>query len=222
MCLSYSKEWLPNQHFNSAFYLFQVNLLGHSMGGGAAILYSGTFPEKVKKVVMIDIIKPVATPADKQPQRTACSIKELLQAETRRGRDPQCYEYPAIVDRLVRGYNSSISEEAAKILLKRGSVKYSNGLYSFNYDPKLKTANILGMTFDQQKEFANRLKCELMIIKASNGSLYEKKEDYDEIISIYKKKAHNFVFKMVEGTHHVHLNNPEVIAPLIEQFMQDS
>lgn len=192
------------------------------MGGGAAILYSGTFPEKVKKVVVVDLIKPVATPAEKQPQRTACSVKEILEAEARIGRNPQWYEYPAIIEKLVKGYNSSISEEAAKILLKRGSVKHSNGLYSFNYDPRLKTANILGMTFDQQKEFAKRLNCELMLIKASNGPLYEKEEDYDEIIDIYKKKTKKFVYKMVEGTHHVHMNNPEVVAPLIEQFMLDT
>lgn len=212
---------LVSIQFNFRFDLFQFSLLGHSMGGGAAMLYAGTFPEKVKKVVMVDLIKPVATPAGKQPQRTACGIRELLEAETKTGRNRQCYEFQSIVDKLVKGYNSSITEEAAKTLLKRGSVKHENNLYSFNYDLRLKTANLLGMTFDQQKEYANRLSCELMIIKASNGPFYEKKEDYDEIINIYEKRAKKFVYRLVEGTHHVHINNPEVIAPLIGQFMQD-
>lgn len=200
----------------------EVNLLGHSMGGAAAMLYSSTFPEKVKKLVVVDLIKPLATPADKQPQRTARSIKELLEVETKFERDPQCYEFHSIVDKLVKGYDSSITEEAAKVLLKRGSVKYPNGLYSFSHDPRLKIPNLLGMTFDQQKEFANRLNCELMIIKASSGPFYESKEDYDEILKIYEKKAKTFVYKMVEGTHHVHMNNPDIIAPLIGQFIEDS
>lgn len=192
------------------------------MGGAAAMLYSSIYPEKVKKLVMVDLIKPVSTPADMQPQRIARSIKELMVTETKIGGDPQCYEFHSIVAKLVKGYNDSITEEAAKVLLKRGSVKYPNGLYAFNYDPKLKTPNILGMTFDQQKEFANRLNCELMIIKASDGPYYEKKEDYNEIMKIYEKNTKKFIYKVVKGTHHVHLNNPEIIAPLIGEFIVGS
>lgn len=190
------------------------------MGGGAAMLYGGTFPEKVKKVIMVDLIKPVATPAEHQPERTARGIRELLKAEAKIGKYLHCYEYNCIVNKLIEGYNSSITEEAAKVLLKRGSVKHPNGLYSFNYDPRLKTPNIIGMTFEQQKEFASRLNCELMVIKASTGPNYEKKEHYDEILSLYGKKAKTFIYKEVEGTHHVHMNNPQVIAPLIAEFIQ--
>ncbi|XP_045111576.1 probable serine hydrolase [Portunus trituberculatus] len=197
----------------------EVNLLGHSMGGAAAMLYAGAFPEKVMKVIMVDIIKPLATPAENQPEQTAKSIKELLEVEAKIGRDLQSYEYSSLVDKLLKGYGSSITEEAAKILLKRGSIKHSNGLYSLNYDLTLKTGNIFGMTFEQQKEFAYRLNCELMIIKATGGPIYEKQEDYDEMKSIYNKSAKKFIYKEVEGTHHVHLNDPQVIAPLIAEFI---
>lgn len=189
------------------------------MGGGAAMLYAGTFPEKVKKVIMVDLIKPVATPAEHQPEQTAKSIKALLELGAKIGNGAQSYEYSSLVDRLVKGYASSITEESAKILLKRGSIKHSNGLYSFSYDPVLKTSSIFGMTFEQQKAFANRLNCELMIIKASAGPVYEKQEYYDEIKTIYNKSAKKFIYKEVEGTHHVHLNDPKVVAPLIAEFM---
>lgn len=199
----------------------EVNLLGHSMGGGAAMLYGGTFPEKVKKIIMLDIIKPIAIPADVQPERTVRGITELLRAEAKIGNDLNCYEYSSIVDKLITGYNGSITEEAAKVLLKRGSVKHPNGLYSFNYDPRLKCSNICGMTFEQQKAFASRLNCEMMIIKASKGPFYEKKEYHDEIMSLYVQKTKKFTYKEVEGTHHVHINDPQLVAPLIAGFMQD-
>lgn len=197
----------------------EVSLLGHSMGGAAAMMYAGAFPEKVIKVIMVDIVKPVATPAESQPQLTAESIKELLEVEAKVGKGLQSYEYSFIVDKLIKGYASSITEETAKILLKRGSIKHSNGLYSFNYDPRLKVPSIFGMTFEQQKEFANRLNCELMIIKASAGTIYEKQEHYDEMKCLYSKSAKKFIYKEVEGTHHVHLNDPQVVAPLIVEFM---
>lgn len=199
----------------------EVNLLGHSMGGAASMLYAGAFPEKVKKVVMIDLIKPVSTDPDVQPLKTAQGIGGLIEAETKIGRDPQCYEYNDLVDKMVKSYGLSLTEEAAKVLLKRGSIKHTNGLYSFNYDPRLKSGSIYGTSFEQQKAFANKLQCELLIIKASTGPWYESKELYDEIISIYEKKANKYIFKSVEGTHHVHLNNPEVVAPILCDFFQD-
>ncbi|XP_071542219.1 probable serine hydrolase isoform X2 [Panulirus ornatus] len=199
----------------------EVNLLGHSMGGCSAMLYAATFPEKVRKVIMIDVIKPLSYDAADQPERSAKGIQELMAAETIIGRNRNCYEYCDILNKMVKSYGSSLTEEAAKILLKRGSVKHTNGLYSFNYDPRLKTKNIIGMTLEQQKAFANRLQCELLIIKALSGPMYEGRELYDEILGIYKKKPKCFYYKEVEGTHHVHLNCPEIVAPIICEFIRD-
>lgn len=199
----------------------EVNIIGHSLGGGAAMLYAGAFPEKVKKIVMVDLIKPLSVDAADQPDKTARGILDFMEAELKIGREPPSYEYTTLLDKMVMSYRFSLTEEAAEVLLKRGSVKHADGLYSFNYDPLLKVGSIFGTSFDQQKAFANRLQCELLLIKASNGPLYESRELYDEIISIYEKKAKKFILKKVEGTHHVHLNNPEIVAPIISEFIED-
>ncbi|KAG7172725.1 serine hydrolase-like, partial [Homarus americanus] len=206
------------QHFG----LSEVNLLAHSMSSGASILYAGTFPEKVKKVIMIDLIKPISVDATDQPLKTAQGIGDLLALESKIGRLPPRYEFNDMVDKMVKSYGDSLSEEAAKILLKRGSTKHADGLYSFNYDPQLKARNIFGMTFEQQKAFANRIQCELLLIKCSNGPLYESMEMYNEMLSIYEKKAKKYIYKIVEGSHHVHLNNAEIVAPILCEFMQNN
>ncbi|KAK4298113.1 hypothetical protein Pmani_029526 [Petrolisthes manimaculis] len=134
----------------------EVNILGHSMGAGIGLLYAGTFPEKVKKLVMIDLIKPMSTPAADQPEKTALGISDLIKAESRLESNPPSYEYDVIIDKMVKSYGNSLTEESAKILLKRGSVRQPDGSYSFNYDPRLKTRGVLGMTMEQQKEYGNR------------------------------------------------------------------
>lgn len=199
----------------------EVNLLGHSMGGGVAMLYAGTFPEKVKKIVMVDLIKPMSYPSDNQPERTRESIEQTFTLESKLKSNPPSYDYTTIVERMVKSYGYSITEESAKHLLKRGSEKNEDGTYSFHYDPRLKTKNLLSMTFDQQKKFAEQIQCQMLIVKASKGPLYEDKSIYEEIMRIYEKNAKSFKYITVEGTHHVHLNSPEAVAPLISDFFLD-
>ncbi|CAL4193966.1 unnamed protein product, partial [Meganyctiphanes norvegica] len=197
----------------------EVNLLGHSMGGGVSMLYAGTFPEKVKKIVMIDLIKPMSYPIDMQPDRTRESIEQTFKIENRLNNSPPSYDYATMVEKMVKSYGHSVTEESAKAILKRGSQKNEDGTYSFHYDPRLKTRSLLSMTLDQQKEFAKRIECEMLIVKASLGPLYEDTKIYEEIMNIYEKKAKSFKYITVEGTHHVHLNTPEAVAPDISNFL---
>lgn len=200
----------------------QVNILGHSLGAGVGLLYAGTFPEKVKKLALIDMIKPMSTPAVAQPERTALGIGDLIRAEARLNSSPPSYDYDLIVDKMIKSYGEdNLTEESAKILLKRGSVRQPDGTYSFSYDPRLKTRTIIGMTLEQQKEYLQRLQCELMIIKGSSGPVYEKQEILDEFLNMYKSKLKKFHYHTVEGSHHVHLNNPEVVAPLLNKFLSN-
>ncbi|XP_066961861.1 probable serine hydrolase isoform X1 [Macrobrachium rosenbergii] len=205
------------QHFE----IKEVRLLGHSMGAGAAFLYAATFPKKVKKIIMVDLIKPLSVEPGDQPQKTAQSISELILAEAKLGREPPRYDQSTLVDKMVKGYNMSLTEESAKILLKRGSIDHGNGEYSFSYDPRIKLRNILSMSFDQLKAFARQLECELLLIKASEGPFYEDKAIYEEMMSVYRESAKVFKYVTVEGTHHVHLNDPDGVLPMISEFLID-
>ena len=50
--------------------LLRFGLLGHSMGAGMAMLYAGTFPERVAGLVMLDLWKPVSRRPDEVVERT--------------------------------------------------------------------------------------------------------------------------------------------------------
>jgi len=41
----------------------------------------------------------------------------------------------------------------------------------------------------------------------------------ERLLKIYINTNPNFEFREVEGGHHVHLNNPERVAPLIVRFL---
>ena len=63
--------------------LDKFSLIGHSMGGGMSLMYSVTHPEHVKRLVMLDAIKPVSRDIDSIVQRTRASVDELLSIENK-------------------------------------------------------------------------------------------------------------------------------------------
>ncbi|XP_076062002.1 putative serine hydrolase [Oratosquilla oratoria] len=199
----------------------KINLLGHSMGGGVAMFYAGIYPEKVNKFVMIDLIKPLSIKPERQPERVAQAIDELLAAEKRFKSQPPQYDYDTLVQRLITSYGQTITEKDAKTLLIRGAKQWENGKYSFNFDPRLKASSILSTTFEQQKSFASHIRCDMLVIKATNGPLYEQRELYEDILQVYEKSAKTFKYRTVEGNHHVHLSKPETVAPLLIDFFKD-
>jgi len=68
------------------------------------------------------------------------------------------------------------------------------------------------------KELAKRINIPYCFIKATNSPYYERKEYYDEIIEILKQ-SEQFESHLVDSTHHLHLTEPEKVAPIITAFI---
>ncbi|CAL8118850.1 unnamed protein product [Orchesella dallaii] len=57
-------------------------------------------------------------------------------------------------------------------------------------------------------------------IKGDPGEDYEPRENYMRMVETIKKgNSGKVVFHLVPGTHHLHLNEPECVAPLISEFL---
>lgn len=54
-------------------------------------------------------------------------------------------------------------------------------------------------------------------VKASDSPNYESEELVNKALDIYRSNP-KFEMVTVDGSHHVHLNNPERVAPRISQF----
>ena len=103
-------------------------LLGHSMGAGIASLYAATFPEHVKALIMLDLIKPVSRRVDELVERTRNSVEMRLDLEAKASTKPEKV-YPTYEKALERLLESStfmhgkdnVTEESAKVMLQRGA-----------------------------------------------------------------------------------------------------
>lgn len=69
-------------------------------------------------------------------------------------------------------------------------------------------------------EFAGRIKCRYMNIKAKPYRQLDNWPVYSQVLDIIKQKASEFFYKEYDGTHHLHLNNPECLASDVAKFIQ--
>lgn len=80
----------------------------------------------------------------------------------------------------------------------------------------------MGMiSMDLVLEYASRVKCAYLNIRAVPGMKFEHPEHYHKVLDKIKIHARKFEYNEVEGTHHVHLNEPEKIVPIIRNFLQN-
>lgn len=198
----------------------RFSIMGHSMGGIVGSMFTAVAPHLVDRLVMIDIVKPISTPAKHQPDKSAKAIEGYLQILKKLEQGPPCYSYETARQRLLQANNGSIDTEAAEVLMRRGLKKHEDGSgYYFSRDLRLVVPTVASYTAEQHAEYAKRVRCPMLLIKAKNGFIYEDPSVIEDFVNIYREVSlGGFEYAEVEGTHHVHLVNPENVAPLVTKF----
>lgn len=200
----------------------KVSLMGHSLGGITSYLYSMVYPQNVDFVVCIDAAKPMIR--KNQNVHMADTIDKFLTYEkfARDNTEPPSYTIDEIKQKISEPNQNSVMLKYTHFLMERNIApsKQYPGKYYFTRDPRLKTGGLLNFSQDELTEYAQYMVCPIFIAKAKGGSYYEAKENFYEVLDVLKRSSLDCDFHYVEGSHHVHLNNPEVVGPLIKQFIQ--
>ncbi|XP_011646021.1 probable serine hydrolase isoform X2 [Pogonomyrmex barbatus] len=200
----------------------KVKLLGHSLGGAISFLYAASYPDEVDILISLDIASPSVRDVKKIATHTGEYIDKFLKYESLTLDNVPCYGYEEMIDIVEKAYEGGITNEGAKILMKRGmQPAYQKNKYYFSRDPRLKVSLLGMLSLDLVLEYASHIKCAYLNIRAVPGLKLEQPENYEKVLDIIKQGARKFEYHEVKGTHHVHLNDPEKIAPIIKNFLQD-
>ncbi|XP_044015511.1 probable serine hydrolase isoform X2 [Aphidius gifuensis] len=198
----------------------KIKILGHSLGGAIGFLYAATYPDEIDLLISLDIASPSVKKIPNLVTSTGNQIDKYLKYEKLTLDNVPCYEYDEMLGIVLDAYNGNITRKSAEILMIRGMQPASlPGKYYFSRDPRLKVSMLGFLTADLSKQYAEQIKCPYLNIRALQGLKNEISGHYEEILDIIKKKSSKFEYQEVEGTHHVHLNDPEKVAPLIENFL---
>jgi pimeloyl-ACP methyl ester carboxylesterase len=198
----------------------KVSLMGHSFGSVCAFIYSALYPEYVEHYIALDAMKPLSVVPEKRLKDRGTYIDQLLLLESMDRNSAPSYTYEEAVQLLHGNIKDWATKEGCEILLRRGTVKKADGRHHFSRDPRLKAHVDFSFSHQYVLQFAANIKCKVLNIKALQGLTVNKPEEEEECLDVVKKSAALYEYHAVEGRHHVHLDFPERVAPIISDFLK--
>ena len=126
-------------------------------------------------------------------------------------------------DRLVKSYGGSIDERDAEVLMVRGVRKREGKDNEYEYTRDLRNIVrpylFMDLTNEHHKAMAREITVPFLLIKAKNTYTFEAQEIFREFYDVYRDASEDFRFVTVEGRHHVHLSEPDLVVNHINNFL---
>ncbi|XP_046899668.1 serine hydrolase-like protein [Hypomesus transpacificus] len=202
----------------------KFSIIGHSMGGNIAGMFSALYPEMVESVVLLDSYGFLPTDPEEIARVMRQGFDEMLQFDKKREEmKERLYTHEKAVQRLMAA-NPNLSEQSACILLERGLAEVEGGVV-FTRDFRINLKNIARVSLEQCLELQSLIQAKVLVVLADGG--FEKmfsEPDQKKLTSalIQGYKDHKGIVMTVPGDHHVHLNSPERVATFVADFLQSN
>jgi len=209
------------RQLNEVFKWDKITLMGHSLGGITSYMFSTLHPELVDFVICLDGLVPLQN--RKGVETISETIENFLKYDRqfrRPGHGP-CYTMEQAAQLLHNGTRKSVDLDKCHYILKRNMKQCEEepDKYYFDRDPRLKCGSLVTFNDEESYQLAHRATFPLLFIRPNKSPFDVKKEYMTKSMQILKDNCKNFEIHIVPGTHHVHLNQPEVFQHLIPDFI---
>jgi pimeloyl-ACP methyl ester carboxylesterase len=148
-----------------------VSLVGHSLGGSVTVMYAGTYPERVRKLVSIEGLGPPpaiiermrARPPHERMQEWIRQMRDLA------GRQPRRYPSLEAAAKRMREENSFLSEEQAMQLTIHGVNRNEDGSYSWKFDNYTRTFAPYRFDVEDMRTLWQRILCPVLLVRGADS-----------------------------------------------------
>lgn len=137
-------------------------VIGHSLGGSVALLYAGTFPEHVSRLVSIEGIggmwwRRERLPAHERMRRWVAEMRDLER------RQPRVYPTLEAAARRMLEANPHLSPELAHHLTVHG-VRRVEGGYVWKFDNFTRARSPYEFNWEDARDIWNQIRCPILVI----------------------------------------------------------
>ena len=198
-----------------------VHLVGHSMGGNVAMLYAGSRPARIRRLVNLEGFGMAETRPSQAPKRYAKWMDEL-KAFHRGEMALKPYDsVDGVAQRLMKT-NKRLSQDKADWLARHWAKPDAQGKWRILGDPAHKITNAQLYRVDEVLEIYKSISAPTLAVEASDDSLvqwwqgkYTLAEYHERLRSVPDVRR-----AIVEDAGHMlHHDQPEQLAKLIETFL---
>ena len=202
-------------HAVSSLELERFHLAGHSLGAGVAILYAAAYPDAVEKLILIDGVGPLTESPDKAIDRVRKSIDAgLVHSKEFKSNSKLYKSWQHLVEARVKA--SPISRDSAELLVRRSAKEQSAGI-KLRSDRRLRHPSPFYFTEETVMHYINRVVCPTLAILATEGVVAHRTQTRSRLSAF-----NNVEVSECKGQHHVHMDQPEQVARVINKFLKQN
>jgi pimeloyl-ACP methyl ester carboxylesterase len=198
-----------------------VDLVGHSMGGNIAMLYSGVRPERIRKLVNLEGF---GLPASRPSQAPARYGKWIDQLKALHRGELALKDYDDVdgVARRLMKTNRRLTEDKATWLAQHWARREPGGKWHILGDPAHKIVNANLYQVDEVLELYKAIRAPVLSVEASDDSLGQWWQGQYTLAEYHQRlKAISDVRlgRIEDAGHMLHHDQPEALASMVEQFL---
>ena len=189
----------------------RARLLGHSMGAAIATLVAASAPERVEKMAVIEALGPLAGAATTAGQR----LREAVAARRTATQRPR--RVIPNLDTAVKARRAvgDMSEAAARLIVER-NLEVVEGGWRWRSDARLVLPSHLRITEEAALSIVRAVEAPTLLITADPAPPYFTPEMRDARMAQLRDGR----LLVLRGGHHLHMEQPEIVAPHLLEFLR--
>jgi pimeloyl-ACP methyl ester carboxylesterase len=192
-----------------------IDLVGHSMGGNIATLYSGVRPQRIRRLVSLEGFGMARTTPDQAPARYAQWLDEVKQ-----GTEFAVYENYEQLVRVLARRNPRTPRDHVEFIARSWAQTRDDGKIELRADPKHKRVNPILYSREQAEACWRAIEAPVLFVLGEQSDLMKRMSDElaeARLHSIYR----NLTFATInDAGHMMHHERPDEVAALIEEFLE--
>jgi pimeloyl-ACP methyl ester carboxylesterase len=198
-----------------------IDLVGHSMGGNIAMLYAGSRPHRVRRLVNLEGFGMAATRASQAPGRYAKWMDELKALHRGEKALKPYASVEGVAERLMKT-NPRLTRDKAEWLATHWAAPDGQGQWHILGDPAHKIVNAQLYRVDEALEIFRCIAAPMLSVQASGDSLstwwkgkYTLAEYHERLRAVPQVQTAT----LADTGHMLHHDRPQELARLIEAFI---
>lgn len=199
----------------------KISLIAHSMGATVSFIYASAFPDKVNLVCALDTLKIEYDGLENITRRFLRQMPKLSGLNEKSVRNLAEYSYEDTIQRTYEGLMKSVDLDKVKYLVERSTRPSPNNPDKLHFTRDIRVKFMQKFTLEPSVsfEFIKRIQAPYLFIRSNDQDLSEPEANILEAVDHFRQNNKKFEMVRVEGKHHFHLNQPELIAGTVSDFL---